>query len=90
MNDNHYLLNEDTYVDLVCLDDDNTKKIMNWLRAKGCGSHEIIINAVHAFGCLTTLTDEEKKQLGEVLLKAGERFAKEIEKEQDNDRTRNY
>lgn len=85
MNDNYYPLNEDIYVDLVCLDDDNTKKIINWLRAKGCDSHEIIINAVHSFGCLTMLTDEEKKQIGEVLLKAGERFIKEVEKEQTND-----
>lgn len=74
-----YLLNEDIYADLVCLDSEEIKAIFNWLRKKGLDSQEIVSNAIGSFAMLTLLTDEEKAQISDVMQKLGDRLRKAID-----------
>lgn len=73
-----YPLNEDTYVDLVCLDDQDIKDVFNWLKSKGNDSKEIIASALISLASLTLLTDDERNMISDVLNKLGARVEKEI------------
>lgn len=75
-----YSLNEDTYVDLVCLDRQDVKDLFNWLKSKGNDSKEIIASALISLASLTLLTDDERNTISDVLNlnKLGARVEKEI------------
>ena len=83
-----YPLNEDTYVDLVCLDREDVRAIFNWLRKKGLDSHDIVAESIGSFAMLTLLTDEDKVQIGPVMQKLGDKLRKAIDEmtEGENDR----
>lgn len=74
----YYSLNEDIYVDLVCLDNQDIKDVFNWLKSKGHDSEEIIVSALISLASLTLLTDDERNTISDVLNKLGARVEKEI------------
>lgn len=81
----HYPLNEDIYADLVCIDNEELKIVLNWLRKKGFDSHQIVTEAIGYFAMLTLLTDEEKAKISDIVKELDERLAKAIEKERKNE-----
>lgn len=85
--DEYYSLNEDTYADLVCLDREDVRAIFNWLRKKGLDSQEIVATSIPCFAMMTLLTDEEKKQISDVMQNLGDRLIKAIDEmtEGEND-----
>lgn len=75
-----YPLNEDIYASLVCLDKEEARVILNYLRKKGSDSREIVTESIATYAMLTLLTDEDRIQMAPIMQKVAAKLQEEIDK----------